>query len=804
MSDGADSGTFAQAVEHHRAGRLAAAESLYRKVLPTDSRHADALHLTGVAASQLGRLDEALELITQAVRERPDAAAYQLSLGQVHAAASRLDDSIAAYRQATVLAPQWADVWFGLGVALQAANRQQEAIDVYRRLLRIEPDHPDACHNLASALELSAHMDEAISLYHRALELEPGRAATLNNLASVLFHVGRFEEAITAGRQALALEPNSAMACNNLGCALTAARRLSEAVETLRRAIALRPEFAEAWYNLANALREQGKFPEAAAACRRALALAPDRAATHVNLGNILQASREYEEAIACYRRALELKPNDVEAYSNLGNALRSGGQLDQAIAAFRKCIALRPDFHAAHCNLGNALKDAGQIEQAINCFRRAIELCLTDTVSHSNLAYSVYYGPDYDSAAILAENRRWNALHTTDLKRVCSPHDNDRNPDRRLRIGYVGSDFREHCQSLFTIPLLSHHDRSRFEIFCYATVARPDTFTQRLREYVDCWRDTCGWNDDEVARQVRADGIDILVDLTMHMSNGRPLLMARNPAPVQVAYLAYPGTTGLAAVDYRLTDPYLDPPGETDGDYVEKSIRLPETFWCYDPLTEQPVPNSQPAIREGRVTFGCLNNFCKVSYGTLALWSRVLQAVEDSRLILLAPPGEHRSRVFDQFRVANVEPARIEFVEPRPRSKYLELYHRIDLCLDTLPYNGHTTSLDALWMGVPVVTCVGRTVVGRAGYSQLSNLGLPEFVAWSHDQFVSIATELARDRPRLAQLRATLRERMEHSPLMDADRFARNIEAAFRQMWRQWCQDAQMIRNNSPGSQPD
>ncbi len=639
-----------------------------------------------------------------------------------------------------------ADAWFGLGVVLQAANRQQEAIDVYRRLLMMQPDHVDACHNLASALELCGQVQEAVALYRRALALEPARAATHNNLSSALYRCGRLEEAIATGRRALALEPDSAMACNNLGCALTAARRLTEAVEVLRRAIALRPDFAEAWYNLANALREQGKCAEAAAACRRALALRPDRAEAHVNLGNILQAARQFKEAIACYRRALELRPNDVEAYSNLGNALRNSGQLDQAIAAFRTCVSLRPEFHVAHCNLGNALKDAGQIDEAIACYRRAVELCPSDVISHSNLAYSVHYHPDYDAGAILAENRRWNVVHTAGLDGSSSPHDNDPDPQRRLRIGYVGSDFRDHCQALFTIPLLSHHDHEQFEVFCYANVARPDTFTERLRECADCWRETAGWNDEEVARQARTDGIDVLVDLTMHMSNGRPLVFARKPAPVQVAYLAYPGTTGLSAIDYRLTDPYLDPPGETDADYVEQSVRLPDTFWCYDPLADQPSPNSLPASREGRITFGCLNNFCKVADGTLALWSRVLREVEGSRLVLLAPPGEHRLRVLDRFRGANVEPAQIEFVEHRPRAKYLELYHGIDVTLDTLPYNGHTTSLDSLWMGVPVVTRVGRTVVGRAGYSQLSNLGLSELVAWNDDQFVSIASELACD----------------------------------------------------------
>ncbi len=346
-----------------------------------------------------------------------------------------------------------------------------------------------------------------------------------------------------------------------------------------------------------------------------------------------------------------------------------------------------------------------------------------------------------------------------------------------------------DHRQSLFTIPLLSHHDHEQFEIVCYANVPRPDSVTRRIMQYADVWRVTAGRSDQTVADEVRADRIDILVDLTMHMSNGRPLVLARKPAPVQVAYLAYPGTTGLAAVDYRLTDPYLDPPGESDGDYTETSFRLAETFWCYDPLTDQPSPGPLPAVDSGRMTFGCLNNFCKVNAATISLWAAVLKAVAGSRLLLLAARGEHRGRVSDQFSQAGIDPRRIEFLEYRPRPQYLETYRQIDVGLDTIPYNGHTTSLDSLWMGVPVVTRVGRTVVGRAGWSQLSNLGLPELAAWSDEEFVSIAADLAHDLARLATLRAQLRARMQRSPLMDAPRFARQIESAYRLMWRQWCQ---------------
>ncbi|MGD0390961.1 MAG: hypothetical protein ABSC42_18605, partial [Tepidisphaeraceae bacterium] len=356
-------------------------------------------------------------------------------------------------------------------------------------------------------------------------------------------------------------------------------------------------------------------------------------------------------------------------------------------------------------------------------------------------------------------------------------------------RIGYVSPDFREHCQSFFTIPLLSNHDRKAFEIFCYADLRRPDAVTQRIRGYAQVWRSILGTTDEEAARKIREDRIDILVDLTMHMAKNRMLLFARKPAPVQAAWLAYPGTTGLSAMDYRLTDPYLNPPGLNDHFYSETSIRLPDSFWCYDPHATEPAVTSLPAQTNGYVTFGCLNNFCKVNEPVLQLWAQVLKTIPRSRFMLLCPEGSHRQALLDLLQREGISPDRIELVAGRPRFQYLEFYHRIDVGLDSFPYNGHTTSLDSFWMGVPVVTLVGQTVVGRAGLSQLTNLGLPEFIAQTPERYVQIATDLAGDLRQLAELRRTLRARMQASPLMDAPRFARNIEAAYRQMWRNWCQ---------------
>jgi predicted O-linked N-acetylglucosamine transferase (SPINDLY family) len=367
-------------------------------------------------------------------------------------------------------------------------------------------------------------------------------------------------------------------------------------------------------------------------------------------------------------------------------------------------------------------------------------------------------------------------------------PHPNDRSTDRRLRVGYVSPDFRSHVVGRNLLPLFQEHDHQRFEILCYADTRRPDELTNRFRGYADAWRDTAGLTDGQLAERIREDRVDILVDLTVHMAHNRLLVFARKPCPVQVTFAGYPGTTGLSTIDYRLTDPYLDPPELYDHDYSEESIRLPDSFWCYDPLQSEPAVNALPAREKGYISFGCLNNFCKVNTPVLKIWARVLKAVDRSRLMILAGEGTHRQHTLDLLVEEGVARDRVTFVARRPRAQYLRYYHDIDVGLDTVPYNGHTTSLDSFWMGVPVVTLVGPTVVGRAGLCQLMNLGLPELIASSPEQYVHVAAELAQDLCRLSELRATLRDRMQASPLMDAPRFARNIEAAYREMWRRWC----------------
>jgi predicted O-linked N-acetylglucosamine transferase (SPINDLY family) len=664
-----------------------------------------------------------------------------------------------------------------------------EAIAAYRQAIALNPRFAEACCNLGSTLGDKGHFDEAIAACRQAIALKPGFAEAYCNLGSALREKSQLDEAIAAYHQAITFKPGFAEAYCNLGSALGDKGHFDEAIAVCRQAIVLKPNYPEAHYNLGNALREKSQLDEAIAAYHQVIALKPGFAEAHNNLGNALKDRGKLDEAIAAYHQAIALNPGLAEAYCNLGNALGDKGRFDEAIAACRQAIALKPNYPEAHNNLSVILKDKGQVDESLASLRQAIAIKSDYAKAHSNLLMTLHYATDHNASLIHEETLIWNRQHAEPLRQFIEPHPNDRNPDRRLRIGYVSSDFWAHASAFFLIPLLEHHDPRQVEVFGYAQVPRPDEVTSRLQKQITQWRNIAGLSDEQVAKQIRDDRIDILVDLKLHTGGNRLLIFARKPAPVQVTWLGYPGSTGLSTMDYRLSDPYLDPPGMDESVYSEQTIRLPHTFWCYDPMDGREIPvNSLPALATGIVTFGCLNNFCKVNDVVLRLWAKILNAVPSSCLLMLAPEGDHRQRNLELLKQEGVASQRVEFTSCRPRQQYLELYHHIDVGLDTFYCNGHTTSLDSFWMGVPVITLVGQTVVGRAGLSQLSNLGLPELAASTPEQYVKIAAALAIDLPRLTHLRSTLRDRMRASPLMDAAAFARDIESAYREIWRRWC----------------
>jgi protein O-GlcNAc transferase len=608
------------------------------------------------------------------------------------------------------------------------------------------------------------------------------------DLAVQHHQAGRLRQADQLYRQILSQQPAHIGAIQHLGLIAHQVGRSDLALDFFRRAIALDSSIPQAHNNLGNALAEQGQLDDAIAAYRQAIALKPDYADAHNNLGLTFTLKGQFDEAFAAYRQALSLSPNLPQIYSNFGNALREMGQLDEAAAAHRQSIALRPNYAEGHSNLGTVLKDQGQLDEAIAAYRQAMTIRPGDVGAHDNLLVTLHYHPAYDAQTIAGEHRRWAAQHAQPLKHWIHPHTNDRNPNRRLRIGYVSTDFRAHPVGRFLVPLLANHDHGQFEIYCYSSVRVPDELTSRLRCAADVWRDIHNSSDEMTARLIHDEHIDILVDLAMHMAGNRMLMFARKPAPVQISYLAYCGTTGLETIDYRISDPYLDPPEMDESIYSEQTVRLPHSYWCYEPSIQGTNVSALPAIRAGRITFGCLNNFCKISSPAMETWAKMLRAIPLSRLMIHTGQGSHRQRLVNELAQRDVNPARVHFVEKLPLHDYLRHYNQIDIALDPFPFVGGATTCDALWMGVPVVTLRGPTATSRGGVSILSNIGLHELIADTPEQYIKIAADLANDLPRLSHLRSTLRDRMLQSPLMDARQFARDMETIYRQVWQRWC----------------
>jgi predicted O-linked N-acetylglucosamine transferase (SPINDLY family) len=674
------------------------------------------------------------------------------------------------------------------GIEHHRAGQLQFAEQLYRQILSIDPANADALNLLGVIAHQLGKHEVAVGHISAAIQHRSTDARFHINLGGVWKACGEPEKAVLCYRQALALNTDLADGHYNLGLVLQERGQLEEAASCYRRAVQCDSRFASAHYNLGTVLYAQARYADAAACFERTLQLRPDHVGAHTNLGNALKDLGQREAALAEFRRVLELRPDYAVGHCNLGNALAAAGQMDAALACFRKALEFSPDLVNAYNCLGKELAAVGQQEEGLACLRRALQLKEDFLEGHSNLCYLLYFTPGHDARSILDAHRRWDRQHAESLAKQIQPHSNDRSPDRRLRLGYVSPDFRDHVVGRNLLPLFREHDHTRFEVYCYSVVRHADELTRQFQGYADAWREVRGLSDEQLTELIRADAIDILVDLTLHMADNRLLVFARKPAPVQMTFAGYPGTTGLKAIDYRLTDPHMDPPGQHDENYVEESLRLPDSFWCFDPLTEEPPVSSLPALERGVLTFGCLNNFRKVTTDTLRLWAQVLRAAGPARLILCAPEGQHRDRTFDLLEREGIARERVTFRLSKPRWQYLEMYHDIDIALDTVPYNGHTTSLDGLWMGVPVVTLVGETVVGRAGLSQLTNLGLPELIAHRPDEFVRAALALARDLPRLADLRASLRQRLRLSPLMDFRRFVDGVESAYRSAWQAWC----------------
>jgi protein O-GlcNAc transferase len=773
----------------HRKGQLARAEKIYRKVLARVPNQPEALHLLGVISRVTGKHQAAVELIQRALALRPKWPEAWYNLGHAYREAGQPEPAISAYRKSLEFDPWFADAHISLGNLLSERQAFDEAIASYQEAVALRPEDWQVLGNFGNALLGQQRLDEAIAMYERAIALQPRFHQAISNLGIAMKKKGRLQEAAALQRQAMEVCPGYPHAHLNLGKVLQALGNTGEAAASFREAINLKPDFRAAHVALGHVLRESGQLDEAISAYVAAIHLKADSADVYTVLGNCLKKKGLLAEAVVAHRRAIELEPEMAEAHSNLGAVLRDGWLIDEAIAACERAIALQPDFGNAYGNLSQALMLSGQVEAGLEASRRVISLQPENAAAHGGYVFSLNYLAEYDAAAIAREQAIWNDRHAEPLRKFILPHRNDPDPERRLRIGYVSADFWAHPVGRFLLPLLENHDKERHEIFAFSQATISDPLTAEFMAACDGWTSVVGLSDEQMAERVRQDGIDILVDLSLHTAGNRLLVFARQPAPVQITWLGYPGSTGLKTMDYRISDPYLDPAGTDLSIYSEKTLTLPDSFWCYRASPVAGEVAACPARAQGRVTFGCLNHFGKVTPPMLRVWMRLLQNLPEAVILLHVTPGISRQRVLDLFAQEGIDPQRVQFegrVHPRD---YFQLYGKIDIALDTSPFAGGTTTCDALWMGVPVVTMRGQTVIGRGGVSILANVGLTQLVAESEEQYVQIATGLAGDIGQLERWRSELRGMMQASPLMDAPRFARNMEAAYRTAWRQWCE---------------
>jgi protein O-GlcNAc transferase len=724
---------------------------------------AESLALLAFACKRLGAVDMAIPLLQEAARIRPDSPSPPLFLGHHFLECDRPADAVAILTAAARQFPTEIEIHSTLGAALQGLGRLNDALASVSRALALAPEDARSHFNLARTFQLQGRQAIAAKTYRRAIELDPGLLPASINLANCLRDDGMLDDAATVLEDAALEHSDAPDLLINLGDLYRARNRLDEAEAMLRRALALAPGNLGGRLNLAVTLHDLNRLDEALAECDEVAAKAPNVPVVHLNRAAILRALN----------------------------------RLADAEAACRRCLELDPDMRPALTSLGAVLMAAGRIAEAVEAFAAALHIAPDDRNAHSNLIFALDLLPGTSPAIQQGERQRWWAIHRP-LEAAALAPANDRDPDRRLRVGYVSSDFRRHSAAIVFAPVLLNHDSAAIELVCYSATGGEDDVTGRFRRRADLWRDIHGLSDTQLAELVRADGIDILVDLSGHSAGNRLGTFALKPAPIQVTAWGHANGTGLAAMDVLFADPVAIPAAERPL-YAETIIDLPGLL-CFEPPAE--APPVAPRAADSPPVLGFFGRAAKVSDETIALWARVLQALPACRLLLkdrAFDDAATRARIADAFARAGIEPARLDIRGGSGRAEHLAAHGDVDVVLDPVPHGGGVTTFEALWMGVPVVTLPHPTLAGRLTASILSGLGLTDGITADPDGFTAAITTLMADHDRRAELRRTLRQRMIASPLCDGMTYARAVEAAYRRLWRSWCADGRAVPARAP-----
>ena len=755
-------------------------------------RNAPLLIAEGNSLEDAGKLEEALARYEAAIVLAPSLARAHLNRGNALLALGDVERAIAVYATALRFDSNCAAAHYNLGNAYVRLNRLSDAIPAYLKALDLTPEFVDAEVALGTLYSDLGQLEDAVSSYRRALEISPTYAAVHVNLGNALQALGQLEQSVSSYRHALQLDPRVGMAHYGLGHALYGLGRYGEAMNCFSRTLQITPDFALAHWDLGNTQRALGKMEEAVGSYLRASKIMPGSAPAHYDLGIALHGLAQTQDAIASFRHALRIEPNHVNANCMLGNLLADEGNLFDAIGCYRRMLEVEPKNVLAHNNIGNAFRRLGQMADAMVCYESAIEIDPDLAAARSNLLFIHNSLQDLPASELLAEAQQFGEL-TARRGRPFTAWTNVPAPDRPLRVGLVSGDFRNHPVASFLESLLaefaSNEASCRLEFCAFSNHALADDVTSRIMSLCRAWYLVSDLTDEALAQQIRDDGIDILIDLSGHTGHNRLQMFALKPAPVQVTWLGYLATTGMKEIDYLIADEWTLPETE-EIHFTEKIWRLPESYICSTSPANVDV-GTLPALTEKHVTFGCFNNLTKIGDAVVALWARVLNAIPDSRLYLKTmqlKDASARETMVERFARHGIDSGRLILEGLAPRAEYLLPFRRIDIALDPFPYPGITTSVESLWMGVPVLTLAGQSFLSRQGVGLLMNAGLPDWIAQSEDEYVASAVSHCSDLARLAVLRSELRQKVLKSPIFDAPRYARNFEMAMRGMWHKWC----------------
>jgi predicted O-linked N-acetylglucosamine transferase (SPINDLY family) len=706
---------------------------------------------------------------------------------------------------------------------LENAGQSGEAAAICQDILASKPDHLEALHlysliagnnknwdlaisllqrGIASAPNLaflhavlglayrySGRTQEAINAYKRAIELDPNSIQTLISYASLLRECGQFDEAILVYEKIMKFNKDIPEVHFGIGSVYLSQSLHQKAIDAYLLALRLKPDYLDAMNGLGVAQMHLGLKKEAYNTFLRVLATSPNSLTALNNLGILDEESCDYCKAYDRFSLAANYEPKDIETLNNISHISLLMHSPEKAHEAVRAALKLDPLNLKALRNLASVHALSGDMDSSIATLKKLLSICPQESEAHSNMIFTMHYVPNIDPKAILDECTVWSKnfenpilSHNVALRRNAEP-------GRKLRVGFVSPDFSHHPVGRSLLQLFTHHDNSQYDAYCYSNSIISDHVTEELQNHTDEWHNIKWLSDSDVAILIRKDQIDILVDLSLHSASNRLLIFAHKPAPIQMSYLGYPCTTGMKSMDYRISDRFIDPEDETSKLYSEETLYI-TSYWCYlEPYLRIPIFVSDlPTLKNGFITFGCLNNIYKISNTAIQCWSQILIETPNSKLMLYCPQGQPRDALIEKFCRNGVDKSRIKLLAWQSFPKYFESYHEIDIALDPFPFGGGITSCDATWLGLPVVSLRGKTAVGRGGASILSNIGLHGLIANSEEEYISIAKNLCSDLEGLAAIRKGLRERLQQSPVMDGKQFADEMGHIFRQAWIRHC----------------